>query len=71
MRILIADDEAPARSRLRRLLSDEEWMLAQLRAQGLAWAEVADRLGGTPQARRMQLKRAMQRASRQMGLDNA
>ena len=43
----------------RNRLSDEEWALADLRAQGCDWAEIASQLGGTPQARCKQLARAM------------
>jgi RNA polymerase sigma-70 factor (ECF subfamily) len=57
-------------SRCRELMSDEERQLADLRAQGLAWEEIAGRLGGAAQARRMQLARAMTRVSRQLGLDD-
>jgi RNA polymerase sigma-70 factor (ECF subfamily) len=55
--------------RFRRALGDEERQLADLRGQGLAWADIAARLGGTAQARRMQLARAVERAARELGLD--
>jgi RNA polymerase sigma-70 factor (ECF subfamily) len=55
--------------RFRQSLNDEERALADLRGQGLAWADVAARLGGTPQARRMQLARAVDRVTRELGLD--
>ena len=51
-------------------LDAEERQLAELRGAGLAWNEVAERLGGTAQARRMQLARAIARVSRQLGLDD-
>ena len=50
-------------------LGAEERQIADLRAEGLAWAEIAEQLGGNPQARRMQLARAVDRVSRQLGLD--
>jgi RNA polymerase sigma-70 factor (ECF subfamily) len=53
----------------RRRLSAEERALAELRARGLGWAEVAAELGGTPEGRRKQLARAVQRVSRELGLD--
>jgi len=53
----------------RRRLSDEERQLADLRAQGCAWAEIAAQVGGTPHARRMQLTRAMERVAVALGLD--
>ena len=42
---------------LRRQLTVEERRLAQLRADGLSWDDVAARLGGKAQGRRMQLAR--------------
>jgi RNA polymerase sigma-70 factor (ECF subfamily) len=58
-------------ARVHDLFSADERQVADLRAQGLAWAEVAERLGGTAQARRMQLARAADRVARQLGLDDA
>jgi RNA polymerase sigma factor (sigma-70 family) len=55
--------------RVRAELSDEERRVAELRGQGLGWPEIADRLGGRPQARRMQLARALDRAARLLGLE--
>jgi hypothetical protein len=54
---------------VRRQLSDEERQLADLRGQGLAWADIAARLGGTPHARCVQLTRALDRAARALGLE--
>jgi len=53
----------------RERLSAEERVLADRRAQGHAWAEIAAEMGGTPQARRKQLARAVERAAQQLGLD--
>jgi RNA polymerase sigma-70 factor (ECF subfamily) len=50
-------------------LSAEERQLADLRTEGLDWAAVAARLGGTAQSRRMQLARAVDRVTRELGLD--
>jgi RNA polymerase sigma factor (sigma-70 family) len=50
-------------------LTAEERRLADLRSQGCEWAEIARELGGTPQARRKQLARAVDRAARELGLD--
>jgi RNA polymerase sigma-70 factor (ECF subfamily) len=55
-------------ARVHELFTAEERQVADLRAQGLAWAEIAGRLGGTGQARRMQLARAADRAARALGL---
>jgi RNA polymerase sigma-70 factor (ECF subfamily) len=50
-------------------LSDEERRLADLRAAGVAWAEVAAEMGGSPDGRRVQLDRAVRRVSRELGLE--
>lgn len=50
-------------------LSDDERRLADLRAQGQEWADIAREIGGTPDARRKQLTRAIARVSRELGLD--
>jgi len=55
--------------RFRAGLSEEERKLATLRSEGLAWQEIADRLGGNAHARRVQLSRGVERVSRQLGLD--
>lgn len=51
--------------------TDDERAIAGLRKQGLDWGEISAQLGGTPQARRMQLARAVQRVSREYGLDES
>ena len=53
--------------RLRDQLSEDERRLAELRLQGLEWAAIAGVLGGTPEARRKQLARAVARVG--SGLD--
>jgi RNA polymerase sigma-70 factor (ECF subfamily) len=50
-------------------LSPEERQLADLRAGGCSWNEVAAEVGGTPEARRMQLARAVDRVAGQLGLE--
>ena len=50
----------------RRRLSEEERRLADLRAQGCDWAEIAARLGGTAEACRKQLARAIDRVEQQL-----
>jgi RNA polymerase sigma-70 factor (ECF subfamily) len=54
--------------RVHRALSTEERQLADLRRDGCEWIEIADRVGGTPQARRMQLARAIDRVSDELVL---
>jgi DNA-directed RNA polymerase specialized sigma24 family protein len=55
---------------VRARLSAEEQIIANLRADGLSWAEVAQRLGGTADARRMQLQRAADRVVRELDLEH-
>jgi RNA polymerase sigma factor (sigma-70 family) len=62
-----ASDEVAGRDLLaafRARLNDEERQLAERRAQGDGWAEIAKALGGTPEARRKQLERAIDRVAR-------
>src|SRR5262245_21716321 len=54
---------------VRRRLSPDERRLQDLRDQGLAWPEIAARLGGNPEALRKQLTRAIDKAARALGLD--
>ena len=49
-----------------RRLSPEERLLADLRADGCEWTEIAARLGGTAEARRKQLARAVDRVEQQL-----
>jgi RNA polymerase sigma-70 factor (ECF subfamily) len=55
--------------KVRQGLSQEELQLADLRAEGLTWPQIAARLGGEAQARRRQLSRALDRIAGQLGLD--
>jgi RNA polymerase sigma factor (sigma-70 family) len=57
--------------RFRQALNEEERQLAELRGEGMAWGDIAARLGGTAQARRMQLARAVERVARELGLDDS
>jgi RNA polymerase sigma-70 factor (ECF subfamily) len=50
-------------------LSDDERQLADLRALGREWADIARQVGGTAEARRKQLTRAIARVSRELGLE--
>jgi RNA polymerase sigma factor (sigma-70 family) len=54
---------------LRRRLTPEELRVADLRAEGQHWAEIAATLGGTAQARRRQLARALDRVAAQVDLE--
>jgi RNA polymerase sigma-70 factor (ECF subfamily) len=57
--------------RFRQALSEEEREMVDLRREGLTWADVAVRLGGTAQSRRMQLTRAVERVVRELGIESA
>ena len=78
-RELLATDPSPSRLAIGRELLDafrsrlsaEERRMADLRSSGREWAEIAADLGGTPQARRKQLSRAVKRVSQELGLDGA
>jgi RNA polymerase sigma-70 factor (ECF subfamily) len=50
-------------------LSPEERQVAGLRAEDRSWPEVAEKLGGTPEGRRKQLTRALDRVVQQLGLE--
>lgn len=54
--------------RARSALTEEEQQIVELRKRGLGWDEVAQELGGSGQARRMQLSRGVERLARQLGL---
>jgi RNA polymerase sigma-70 factor (ECF subfamily) len=66
---LVANAELLAR--VRELLPQEDQRIAELRAQGYRWEEVAAQMGGTAQARRVQFARSMQKVRVQMGIDEA
>jgi RNA polymerase sigma-70 factor (ECF subfamily) len=50
-------------------LSPDEQRLIELRHQGLEWTEIAARLGGNAVALRKQLSRALDRVTRDLGLE--
>jgi RNA polymerase sigma factor (sigma-70 family) len=55
----------------RRRLSPEERRLLEFREQGCEWADIAAALGGSSEALRKKLARAVERISHQLGLDEA
>ena len=65
--VLVSQKELLAE--FRRRLTPEELRISELRAAGHDWADVAAQLGGTPDALRKKLERAMDRISTQLGLD--
>jgi RNA polymerase sigma-70 factor (ECF subfamily) len=52
-------------------LTDQERRIADLRGEGFEWVEIARKLGGTPQALRKRLSRAVDRVARELGIDEA
>lgn len=50
-------------------LTPEERRLADLRADGQSWAQVAEQVGGNPDVLRMRLTRALDRVARDLDLD--
>ena len=66
---VVAGEELLREARAR--LSEEERAIAELRGAGRSWAEVALELGGSADARRVQLQRAAGRVGRELGLEDA
>lgn len=54
---------------VRAQLSEEERQLADRRALGREWADIAGELGGTPDGLRKKLDRAVARVAQRLGLD--
>lgn len=54
---------------VRTLLTDEERQLADRRAEGMGWAEIAALLGGQPDTLRKRLDRALDRVTARLGLE--
>jgi RNA polymerase sigma-70 factor (ECF subfamily) len=54
----------------RRRLDPEERQLADFRAAGREWADIAAEVGGTAEGRRKQLARGLDRIAQQLGLDD-
>ena len=74
---LAADQPSPSQvvanrellQEFRKRLSAGERQLADERALGRSWTEIAEGTGGNPDALRMQLGRAIDRVSRELGLE--
>jgi RNA polymerase sigma factor (sigma-70 family) len=56
---------------VRKRLSAEERQLAEHRTQGHDWNQIAAMLGGSPEALRKKLNRAVERVTRDLGLENS
>jgi RNA polymerase sigma-70 factor (ECF subfamily) len=64
---VVADEELLRAVRCR--LTDEERVLVEERSAGLGWQEIAAARGGTPDAWRKKLERAIDRVCRDLGVD--
>jgi hypothetical protein len=77
--VLAARDDTPSQEvatrellqEVRKRLSPDERRLAEQRAAGRDWAGIAADEGGTPEALRKQLGRAIDRVVQELGLDEA
>jgi RNA polymerase sigma factor (sigma-70 family) len=54
-----------------RRLSPDERQLVELRNQGHGWNDIAEQVGGSPEALRKKLSRAIARLTQELGLDDA
>jgi RNA polymerase sigma-70 factor (ECF subfamily) len=54
---------------VRKEMSADERAIADLRGEGKTWAEIAAKLGGSPEARRKQFSRTVDRLTARLGLD--
>jgi len=76
---LIGPDPTPSRQLVarelleeaQRRLAPEELQLANWRAEGRDWADIAREVGSTPEALRKRLSRAVERVAQGLGLDGA
>jgi RNA polymerase sigma-70 factor (ECF subfamily) len=65
-------DEVDRRELLERIyhhLTPEELQISRLRCSGAAWDEIAAKLGGSAQSRRMQFSRALERVADTLGVE--
>ncbi|MBI1831523.1 MAG: sigma-70 family RNA polymerase sigma factor [Planctomycetes bacterium] len=58
-------------SEVHRRLTDEERHLVEQRNQGREWADIAAEVGGSPEALRKKLARAVDRVADELGIDEA
>lgn len=56
---------------VRSRLSPDELQIAELRSQNHSWAEIADKLGGKPDAVRVKLSRALDRVTKELKLTSS
>lgn len=56
---------------LHKRLSDEERLIVEQRTMGREWSEIADQVGGTSEAVRKRYFRAINRAVKDLGLDDS
>jgi RNA polymerase sigma-70 factor (ECF subfamily) len=76
--VFVAADPSPSQQvegeellrEAQRLLSPDEREVLELRQEGLEWAVIAERLGGTAEGLRKKLARAVDRVAHQLHLDD-
>jgi RNA polymerase sigma-70 factor (ECF subfamily) len=76
-RLVLARDPSPSQQvaaaellqEFRKRLTEDERRLAEERADGREWAQIAAEHGGNPEALRKQLARAVQRVADELGVD--
>jgi DNA-directed RNA polymerase specialized sigma24 family protein len=56
---------------IRARLAEDTRLLFNLKTQGLSWTEIAQKVGGTPDALRMRLNRAVVQILRELGWEDA
>lgn len=75
----VVDGKAPASqiiqarellASIKHLLTPEEQLMVDMRRKGFRWDEIAEKLGGTPEARRKQFQRFMEVISKELKLDD-
>jgi DNA-directed RNA polymerase specialized sigma24 family protein len=67
-RQVVASEELLCEFRAR--LREEERRVADLRANGRGWTDIATEVGGTPDGRRVQFRRALERVAQELGLES-
>jgi RNA polymerase sigma-70 factor (ECF subfamily) len=75
--LLVARDPSPSQQLMvgelvrefRKRMTEEERQLAEQRAAGLDWNQIASERGGRPEALRKQLARAVERVKTELGLE--
>jgi len=78
LQLLAAEDMSPSQhvagkellEHAERLLTEEERELVELRKEGLEWDAIAEKVGGSAEALRKKLARAVDRVAHRLNLDD-